>query len=267
MASRKNVVSVAEAELGYLEKSLANWNKYGTACLYDKTKYAGSDNVQRFAWETGHYNNVGWAAWCMSFVVWAFMAVYGKDKANELLCGMFDSASTMDTKDAMVKAGRQVPLNMAEPGDIVFRSRKGGGHVGLVVGRSTSGQIISVEGNSSSTDITSWNGGAVVKHTGASWEWCCRPDWSIIEDDKTKMRWVYDGKYWYYQDGYGRNTYGWKVINHHWYAFDGKGKMRTGVFHEGDKTYYLQESGDLEGACCKTDESGNLEPWYVEDEP
>lgn len=79
--------------------------------------------------------------------------------------------------------------------------------------------------------------------------------------------WVHSDGKWYYQDSEGRNTYGWKVVNHHWYAFDGKGKMRTGVFHEGDKTYYLQESGDLEGACCKTDESGNLVPWYVEDEP
>lgn len=76
--------------------------------------------------------------------------------------------------------------------------------------------------------------------------------------------WIKDGKDWYYQDGYGRNTHGWKVINHHWYSFDEKGKMRTGVFHEGDKTYYLMESGDLEGACCKTNDKGALEPWYVE---
>lgn len=76
--------------------------------------------------------------------------------------------------------------------------------------------------------------------------------------------WVKDGNDWYYQDGNGKNTYGWAVINHHWYSFDNKGKMRTGIYHEGDDIYYLMESGDLEGACCKTDNRGSLQPWYVE---
>lgn len=77
--------------------------------------------------------------------------------------------------------------------------------------------------------------------------------------------WVHSDGKWYYQDSDGRNTYGWKVVNHHWYAFDEKGAVRTGIFHEGTDTYYLMESGDLEGACCKTDNRGNLEPWYVEE--
>jgi len=75
--------------------------------------------------------------------------------------------------------------------------------------------------------------------------------------------WVHVGNDWYYQDNDGVNTYGWKVINHHWYSFDNRGKMRTGVYHEGDDIYYLMESGDLEGACCKTDDRGVLYPWYV----
>lgn len=91
----------------------------------------------------------------------------------------------------------------------------------------------------------------------------------FIYEIKREVGWHWvqsDGK-WYYQDSEGRNTHGWKVVNHHWYAFDEKGAVRTGIFHEGADTYYLMESGDLEGACCKTDNRGNLEPWYVEDEP
>ena len=87
----------------------------------------------------------------------------------------------------------------------------------------------------------------------------------IYEIKKEGWRWVNDNGTWYYQNEYGQNTYGWKVINHHWYAFDEKGRMRTGIFHEGTGIYYLMESGDLEGACCKTDNRGNLTPWYVED--
>lgn len=75
--------------------------------------------------------------------------------------------------------------------------------------------------------------------------------------------WVHAGKDWYYQDDYGKNTYGWKAINHHWYWFDSKGKMATGAVHLEDGTYYLQESGDLEGACCTTDNRGVLTPWYI----
>lgn len=86
----------------------------------------------------------------------------------------------------------------------------------------------------------------------------------IYEIRRPGSRWIKDGKDWYYQDANGLNTHGWKVINHHWYSFDEKGKMRTGIFHEGDAIYYLMESGDLEGACCKTDNKGSLEPWYVE---
>lgn len=71
-----------------------------------------------------------------------------------------------------------------------------------------------------------------------------------------------DGK-WYYQDAYGRNTYGWKTINHYWYYFNAKGAMMTGLQNINGELYYLQEGGDLEGACCKTDDRGVLRPWYV----
>lgn len=262
MDGKKEVIKVATAELGYLEKGLNYWKALGVQCLFDKTKYAGDGNVQKYAWETGHYNSVGWAPWCMSFVVWVFMAAFGKTKANQLLCGMYNSASTMDTKNTMVKAGRQVVLSKAEAGDIVFRSRNGGGHVGIVVGRSSEGKIITIEGNSSSSDIASWNGGAVVKHTGASWEWCVRPDWSFVET-KNEWHWVKSDGIWYYQDADGRNSYGWKVINRHWYYFAADGAMQTGPLWVNDKLYYLMESGDFEGACCKTDDTGALYVWDV----
>lgn len=77
-------------------------------------------------------------------------------------------------------------------------------------------------------------------------------------------RWVHSGKEWYYQDENGKNTRGWKVINHHWYHFADNGKMDTGILNENGKLYYLMESGDLEGACCKSDNSGELTPWYVD---
>lgn len=271
MSAAGRVVGIAQAEIGYLEKSLRNWDLYGINCLYDKTRYAGADNVTKYGFETGHsaISSIGWAPWCMSFVVWVLMAAFGKEKADKLLCGKYKSASTMDTKDAMIKGGRQVSLSKAKPGDIVFRSRSGGGHVGIVKGWQD-GKIVTIEGNTAADDATAWNGGCVAQHIGGSWKWCCRPDWSLVEEP-VAWHWVKSGADWFYQDADGRNTYGWKLIQEtagtkkHWYYFDGVGKMCRGIVMYKDKYYYLQPTGALEGACCKTDDEGALHIWDVEE--
>ena len=257
MPGAKELVAAASAEVGYLEKSKENYSLYGSDCLYYKTKFAGADNYTKYAFELrnvglGHPNG---HAWCQTFVAWLFWSVFGEQDANRLLCGMLTSASTMDVKDVMVRQGRQVPLNMAKAGDIVYRSRKGGGHVGIVKGRSSSGQIITIEGNSSSTDITSWNGGAVVEHIGATWEWCVRPDYNEPET----WAWIQSGGKWYYQNNRGENWHGWKLIKEsagefsHWYYFDAVGAMLTGVHWIDDKLCLFMPYGDLQGAMCVTD--------------
>jgi len=81
--------------------------------------------------------------------------------------------------------------------------------------------------------------------------------------------WISDGPNWYYQDQYGHNTHGWRLIQEsgssakHWYFFNSSGKMVTGLVHIGGETYYLQESGPLEGARCCVNEKGALVPWYL----
>ena len=266
MSAAGSFVGVAAAELGYLEKSKKNWDLYGINCLFEKTKFAGADNVTKYAYETGHYNKYGWAAWCQSFVNWCLMAAFGTEKANKLLCGKYSSPSTMDVKSAMVAAGRGVDLSKAQPGDIVFRSRTGGGHVGIVKANN-GGVLTTIEGNSSSKDLTSWNGGAVVEHVGALWNWCCRPDWSLVEAQKEEpetWRWLESGGEWYYQSNKGENKHGWQKIKesagnyYHWYYFNQKGQMLTGLQFINSEMYVLQPSGTLKGAMCITDESGKL---------
>lgn len=253
------VVEIAEAEKGYLEKAKSYYKNLGSACLYPKKEYAGEDNLTKYAFETGHANGY---AWCQTFVAWVLMKAYGKETANQLLCGKFDSPSTMTVKDAMVKAGLEVRLYQAKEGDIVFRSRNGGGHVGIVKGWKD-GKIVTIEGNSSSSDITSWNGGAVVEHVGASWQWCVRPKYP------SEWQWLHVGDDWFFQDDKGVNKHGWSLIKetgrdvYHWYFFDLKGRMQKGVIEDNGEIYYLSESGDLEGACCKTDDRGALIVWDV----
>ena len=269
MAEKEKIIALAKDQLGYAEKAKKNYSLYGSACLYPKKDYAGGDNYTKFAYElkaaTGSHPN-GYA-WCMTFICWLFWTVCGQTDANKLLCGMLSSASTMDTKNAMIRQGRQVALNKAEAGDIVFRSRNGGGHVGLVVGRSSDGKIITIEGNTSASDASSWNGGEVAQHTGASWEWCCRPDYAALDEG---WHWVQDNGKWYYQDKNGQNFYKWKKIKQtngdkwFWYWFDYTGEAVVGAnFIDGRWWFFWPDRDQDECKLCITDETGALIPWDV----
>lgn len=91
----------------------------------------------------------------------------------------------------------------------------------------------------------------------------------IYEINENTWRWIHVGDDWYYQDAYGNNTYGWKVIREtngtkkHWYHFDSRGKMSKGETEVNGNRYYLMPDGQLEGACCKTDDTGALYVWDV----
>ena len=271
---KQDVLDLAYAEEEYAEKARKYLDKYGVSILYDKTNFSGSDNLTKYAYELnkaglGHPNGF---AWCQTWIAYIFWKCYTAKIANKLLCGMLRSASTMEVKNAMIKAGRQVPLVKAEPGDIVFRSRNGGGHVGLVVGRSAEGKIISVEGNTSPTDKNSWNGGQVARHVGASWEWCVRPDYSIlkdVEDNDPGWHWCRFGDDWFYQDKNGRNWHGWAKLKEtagnwfHWYWFNNRGVMVKGSQLIDDHWYFFMPEGDLEGALCITDTNGALNIWSM----
>ena len=267
--TKQDILDLAYAEEEYAEKAKTYLDRFGVSVLYDKTNFSGHDNLTKYAYELhaaglGHPNGF---AWCQTWVNWTFWTCYGTELADELLCGMLRSASTMDVKDAFLAKGRQVPLNMAKPGDLVFRSRKGGGHVEIVAGRTPDGQIISIGGNTSPTDKNSWNGGQVARHVGATWEWCVRPDYSILPKEPEKWHWVHSGGKWYHQDSKGRNSYGWKNIKEtagekvHCYWFDSKGAAASGARKIDDTWYFFMPEGDLECALCVTDAKAGLKVW------
>ena len=268
---KDKIIKLAKDEIGYLEKSKSDYSLYGSDCLYPKTQFAGADNYTKYSYELRAVlpgSHAQGQPWCMTFICWIFYCVAGTQLANKLLCGMLRSASTMDTKNAMIRAGRQVPLNKAEAGDIVFRSRSGGGHVGLVVGRAADGKIITIEGNTSANDATAWNGGAVAQHVGGSWEWCCRPDWSLCEDP---YHWVQSNGKWYYQDANGQNWYGWNKIKEssgdkwHWYWFDHTGAAATGAkFIDGKWYFFWPDKDRNECMLCITDSTGAQVVWTLD---
>lgn len=91
----------------------------------------------------------------------------------------------------------------------------------------------------------------------------------VYEIKKDSWNWIKSDGIWYYQDSEGRNTYGWKQIQEsgggddHWYFFNKKGQMQTGVLEINGEIYYLQETGPLKGACCKTDDRGVQRVWNI----
>lgn len=271
---KQDVLDLAYAEEEYCEKAKKYLDKYGVSILYDKTNFSGSDNLTKYAYELskaglGHPNGF---AWCQTWIAFLYWKCYGTELADKLLCGKLRSASTMVVKDAFLKHDRLVPLAKAAAGDLVFRSRSGGGHVGLVIGRASNGKIITVEGNTSAADASSWNGGQVARHTGASWEWCVRPDYSILKDEEDKdpgWHWCSWGGDWYYQNKFGNNWHGWLKVKEsaglylHWYWLDERGVMAKGPRKIDDRWYFFMPEGDLEGAQCVTDTAGVQRVWNL----
>lgn len=76
--------------------------------------------------------------------------------------------------------------------------------------------------------------------------------------------WIHEAGVWYYRIGPGQNAHGWRVINGHWYYFDDKGRMLTGLqVIDGERYYLWEERDDFEGACCLTNERGELRVWNL----
>ena len=94
-----------------------------------------------------------------------------------------------------------------------------------------------------------------------------------------KSGWQQESGGWryYYEDGtWAKNK--WCLINHHWYLFGLNGYILTG-WHRWNAElrkidsedalgdwYYLQETGNLEGACWHGLSNGALEIWDVEND-
>ena len=282
---RQKVIDLARAEVGYLEKSKNYYSSKGAAGLYDKTAGAGSDNYTKYGYEMHkqYPETMDFpAAWCDSFVDWCFMQAYGVTNAKKLLGGNFDdytvaSAQLYKDKNAWKPAG-----TVPEPGwQVFFKNSTKICHTGLVVEVIQTGSgpyVVTVEGNTSSAAGVVANGGCVrIKQYPISYAGIAGYGVPAYGDEQTAAKieftphWVRSGDDWYYRVAEGQNAHGWRLINGHWYYFDERGKMLTGLQYidgaDGPDWYVLatrEVSEDLEGACMRTDEAGRLEIWDVE---
>lgn len=155
-----DVIKIARAEVGYLEKA-SNSN------LDSKTENAGNKNYTKYARDmdaiSGFYNGrKNGYAWCDVFTDWCFVKAYGVENAKKLLCqpekslgaGCVYSMRYYKAKNQFYtfpKAGDQIFFKDAD-GDIV--------HTGIVVDVDDK-HVYTVEGNTSSASGVVANGGCV----------------------------------------------------------------------------------------------------------
>lgn len=138
------VLSVAEAEVGYLEKASAT-------NLDNKSANAGSANYTKYGKEMHALQpkNMDYpAAWCDCFVDWCFYKAFGADLARKMLCGDFDDY-TVNSANYYKQAGRYTQT--AKRGyQIFFRNSGGICHTGLVY-KVDSDKVYTIEGNANNS--------------------------------------------------------------------------------------------------------------------
>ena len=162
------LISIAKAEVGYLEKA-------SNSQLDDKTANAGYGNYTKY-WRDVYPAYQG-LAYCACFVSWCFMKAFGLDAAKKLLkhwpyvyCPTMANLFTLNANPKV--------------GDIVIFYRNGVfAHTGIVIAVNGD-QFTTIEGNTSSGSSIIPNGGAVCMKTyynsqlpGTKF---CTPDWSIM---------------------------------------------------------------------------------------
>ena len=156
----KNLLEIALAEIGYLEKK-------SLSMLYEKTANAGSGNITKYAQElsaAGYYNgSKQGVSWCSVFVDWCHYIASGRHKstAQNISCqsGIYGASCTY-SMGYYRSAGRFYKAD-PKPGDqIYFGSGKTAEHTGIVE-KVADGKVYTVEGNTSSESGVVSNGGGV----------------------------------------------------------------------------------------------------------
>lgn len=163
----EKVISIAQAEVGYLEKK-------SNSQLDDKTANAGKNNYTKYARDLdaipGFYNGKkNGFAWCDVFVDWCFVKAFGREEAQKLL-GQPDKSlgAGCGFSANYFKAKGQFHKSNPKPGDQIFFLDSSGdvGHTGLVY-KVDNLFVYTIEGNTSSQAGVISNGGGVFKKSYA----------------------------------------------------------------------------------------------------
>lgn len=252
MKSVEKLLSVAENEVGYLEKK-------SNSQLDSKTANAGSNNYTKYARDI--YPSLQGQAWCDMFVDWCFVQAFGSVDARRLICGGFSAYTP--TSAQYYKDKGQWHVSDPQSGDqIFFKNDTRICHTGIV-SKVSNGNVYTIEGNTSSGAEVIANGGAVCRKsyalTNSRIAGYGRPDWILVEETRYTVGWNHDKNGWWYADT--EKTYlesCWQNINSHRYYFNPDGYALKGWNRIEGKWYYFEpaEGDPLECALYVSDTSG-----------
>ena len=162
----EQLIKIAEAEVGYLEKK-TNSN------LDDKTANAGYNNWTKYArdlYKAGYYNgNKNGFAWCDCFVDWLFLQLCEGDakKAQWLICQTGSLGAACGYSAGYYRTAGRFYTSKPKPGDQIFFGTRGNeAHTGIVY-KVDSSKVYTIEGNTSGTAGVVANGGGVFKKSYA----------------------------------------------------------------------------------------------------
>ena len=156
------IIKIAEAEVGYLEKA-SNKN------LDDKTANAGYGNYTKYARDlhnAGFFNgNKNGYAWCAVFVTWLAWKLCDEDrtKAEELLCQTGPYGASCTSAAQYYKQQGRFYTSDPQRGDQIFfwdAAKTCAVHTGIVVDVDDT-YVYTIEGNTSSAAGVVENGGGV----------------------------------------------------------------------------------------------------------
>lgn len=172
MSAIDKLIQIANAEVGYLEKS-------SNSQLDSKTANAGTANYTKY-WRDIKPEYQG-QPWCACFVTWCFVNAFGIDNAQKLLkhypyvyCPTMANLFTLNANPTV--------------GDIVIFKHNGTfTHTGIVTGVNGD-YFTTIEGNTNGGSTIIANGGGVCRksyyNSNLPGTKFCTPDYSIVEESE-----------------------------------------------------------------------------------
>lgn len=256
MKATEKLLTIARAEIGYLEKR-------SNSHLDDKIANAGGGNYTKYARDL--YPSLQAQPWCDMFVDWCMVQAFGLVDAKRLLGGGFSAYTPASAQ--YYKDRGQYHKTGPQPGDqIFFRNPSRINHTGIVTDV-TMTKVRTIEGNTSSGPEVIPNGGAVCAKEysmdNSRIDGYGRPDWALVEQPQYIVGWHHDSNGWWHADttqSYFRDC--WQVINGHKYYFNSDGYALTNWQQIDGKWYYFEPVAGhpLECAMYVTDADGAQGP-------
>lgn len=161
MIAVEKLLSIAEAEVGYCEKSITAVKQNPTV-LDEKVAGAGADNYTKYSRDLIKWIGSPYAqgvAWCDMFVDYCFIASFGIQVAKEMIGGWSAYTPTSAQHYMNMKCWHNTP----KVGDqIFFKNSTRICHTGIVY-KIDGTRVYTIEGNTSTNTGLVVNGGCVAK--------------------------------------------------------------------------------------------------------